>query len=258
MCNILFFDFDNTLFSHQKNMVSPAVQAALSRLHRSHNILVVASGRGPESEDFILGALQETPDYLILMNGQIIRKGHKQLYENFAQADKMQAIMDLAERNSFPCGGYYAGGILVNRISPRVETVWRDFGTQFPCVIPHFQRQYSLYQGHLYITESEAELFAAHLENYVTNWSHSYLLNLIPREAGKSQAIQWLLNFLSVDKTATYAFGDGFNDVDMLQAVHHGVAMGNAGKDLKSVAEYVTSSVEEDGVVSALQHYKLI
>ena len=51
------------------------------------------------------------------------------------------------------------------------------------------------------------------------------------------------------------AFGDGGNDVAMLRRAGIGVAMGNANDAVKSQADYVTTSVDEDGVLRALQHF---
>ena len=189
------------------------------------------------------------------MNGQLIKKGKEYLFENFAEPRKMSALLDLAETLGFCYGGYFSGGTLVNALGERVQAVWKEFGQEPPEVIPHFQHKIPLYQGQLYITEAEAPLFADYIDDYVVNWSHPYMVNMIPKEAGKSQAIRWCLQHLEVDQEDSYAMGDGFNDVDMLRAVGHGIAMGNASDNLKAAAEYVTLPVDEDGVVCALHHY---
>ena len=44
------------------------------------------------------------------------------------------------------------------------------------------------------------------------------------------------------------AFGDSYNDIQMLQAVGHGIAMGNAPEELKAVAAEVCGSVSQDGI----------
>ena len=53
------------------------------------------------------------------------------------------------------------------------------------------------------------------------------------------------------------AFGDGGNDITMLRHVGYGIAMGNARDEVKSVADYVTDTVDEDGVVQALHRFVL-
>ena len=54
------------------------------------------------------------------------------------------------------------------------------------------------------------------------------------------------------------AFGDGGNDMQMLQYVSLAVAMGNAGDELKSIADFVTKDVDDEGIAYALKHYGLI
>ncbi|PYY28663.1 Hydrolase [Paenibacillus illinoisensis] len=54
------------------------------------------------------------------------------------------------------------------------------------------------------------------------------------------------------------AFGDGENDIDLLEFVGLGIAMGNAGECLKQSADYVTLRASEDGVAHALKKFKLI
>ena len=49
-------------------------------------------------------------------------------------------------------------------------------------------------------------------------------------------------------------FGDGENDLTLIQKAGIGVAMGNAVESLKEEADYVTSTNDEDGVAAALEH----
>ena len=54
------------------------------------------------------------------------------------------------------------------------------------------------------------------------------------------------------------AFGDGGNDIEMLRYAGTGVAMGNADDAVKAAADYVTTSVDDDGIMNALKHFGLI
>ena len=49
------------------------------------------------------------------------------------------------------------------------------------------------------------------------------------------------------------AFGDGLNDLEMMQAVGFSVAMGNGHPQTKALADYICPSVEEDGVLKGLK-----
>ena len=50
----------------------------------------------------------------------------------------------------------------------------------------------------------------------------------------------------------TMAFGDGGNDIDMIKHAGIGVAMGNARDEVKAAADYVTTSVDDNGILNAL------
>ena len=58
-----------------------------------------------------------------------------------------------------------------------------------------------------------------------------------------------------IDQEEIIAFGDGENDMEMLQFAGIGVAMGNATDELKAQADYVTDTNENDGVAKAIRHF---
>lgn len=74
----------------------------------------------------------------------------------------------------------------------------------------------------------------------------------------KGAGIQRVLDLFSVDPKDTYGFGDSSNDLEMMEVVEHGVAMGNGSDQIKQVANYVTDDVDENGIYHALKHYGLI
>ena len=51
------------------------------------------------------------------------------------------------------------------------------------------------------------------------------------------------------------AFGDGDNDVKMLEIAGVSAAMGNGSANVKAVADYITDDIDEDGIEKALYHY---
>ena len=79
-----------------------------------------------------------------------------------------------------------------------------------------------------------------------------------PRECTKRAGIQAILGALSSDHGTVYGIGDASNDVALMETVDVGIAMGNAPDFLKEKADYVTDSIDHDGVVTALEHFGLI
>lgn len=79
-----------------------------------------------------------------------------------------------------------------------------------------------------------------------------------PRECTKRGGIQSVLDALDPHHGTVYGIGDASNDVSLMNAVDVGIAMGNAPDYLKKRADYTTDSVDKDGVVKALEHFRLI
>ena len=75
-------------------------------------------------------------------------------------------------------------------------------------------------------------------------------LEMTEATATKGFAVKGLADSLGMGKANIMCFGDGENDMQMLQLVGHGVAMGNAVSKLKEVAKEHTESVLEDGIAN--------
>ena len=75
---------------------------------------------------------------------------------------------------------------------------------------------------------------------------------------GKDAGVRAICEHFGLPIENTYAFGDGSNDYGMLKAVGHGIAMGVHDKKLEECAEFITKTVQEEGIEFGLQHYGLI
>ncbi len=83
------------------------------------------------------------------------------------------------------------------------------------------------------------------------------LLEVLPPGASKGDGLRRLLNDMGIDPAEVIAFGDGENDIEMLQLAGIGVAMGNATQHVKDIADYVTASNDDDGVGLAVERFVL-
>ena len=83
-------------------------------------------------------------------------------------------------------------------------------------------------------------------------------VDVIPENGGKGMGIKTMLDYLGFSKEEAMAFGDGGNDIEMLEFVKYGVAMGNSGENVKKSAAYVTDDVDSDGIYNALVHYNVL
>ena len=82
--------------------------------------------------------------------------------------------------------------------------------------------------------------------------------DLTLKGVSKAVGIEKLVERINRNIDDTIAFGDGRNDIEMLETVKIGVAMGNAVDEAKAVANYETDRIENDGIVKALKHFELI
>ena len=106
-------------------------------------------------------------------------------------------------------------------------------------LLGNLRRQYT--PAELYLTTSVATFFEA------TNAS-----------VNKGTAVRFLAEeLLGLQLTNVMAIGDNFNDVEMLEYVGFGVAMGNAPAGVQAIAQWVAPSVEEDGAAVAIEKFLL-
>ena len=63
---------------------------------------------------------------------------------------------------------------------------------------------------------------------------------------------------LGCDRAHTYAFGDSMNDASMLKECEYGIAMGNSAEELKEIADYITTDINDRGIKNALEYYGII
>ena len=83
-------------------------------------------------------------------------------------------------------------------------------------------------------------------------------VDIIPRNSGKAVAMEKILKYYGFSVEESMAFGDGGNDLDMIQYAGIGVAMGNAVEEVKPAADMIADSCDRDGVFRTLQQIGLI
>lgn len=252
---MFFFDFDDTLYSHQSKCVPESAQRVLDELAGQGHILVMATGRGREALSMFPKEIRTCPATQILLNGQIIYYQGQVVYENHIAMGDLDGLFGLARSYGIAYGGYTWDGIMANECNQRVKRVWTDFGGPMPQIDARLEKHHRLYQAQLYLSKGERGLLEAELSRFTLNWSHEVLVNLIHCSASKAHGMDWCMKRFSVPREYTYAFGDGFNDVEMIEAAGHGIAMGNSFALLQEKAEYVTDTAAEDGILKAMRHY---
>ena len=85
--------------------------------------------------------------------------------------------------------------------------------------------------------------------------SEPFFLEVVPQGIEKAQGLAVLLNHLGMESEELMTFGDGFNDIGMIQHAGMGIAMGNAQEVVKKAAGFVTLSNEADGIAVAVEKF---
>lgn len=90
---------------------------------------------------------------------------------------------------------------------------------------------------------------------HVTRANIEGMIEVLPHNTSKGHSLRMLMQELNVGSRSAMAIGDGENDIEMLQAVGIGIAMGNAHQLLKDVADDIVPCNDDDGVAVALREY---
>ena len=88
-------------------------------------------------------------------------------------------------------------------------------------------------------------------------WNPAFT-DITAEQADKGKGLEAMAQYLDLNISETMAFGDGGNDESILRRAGIGVAMGNAGDEARAAADYITTSVDDDGVKNALEHFGVI
>lgn len=253
---IIFFDVDGTITSYKDGTISQSTKTAIKKLLDYGFKVVAATGR-PLS---MCNELVEIGiDTFITANGAYVtHQGsciHKIVFPN--ETARLFSKFAFEQQNALT---YYSDTLYMNEVqSPKIQqALYETLRLQeFPPinVEAHLNEIYLIC---LFADEVEIEKYKKQFPTIHFKRWHPYILNVLEEDVSKSVAIKELLDYFGLKKEEAIAFGDGENDIDMLELVDLGIAMGNANEKLKSTANFVTKDSSEDGIEWALKKYELI
>ena len=252
----VFFDVDGTLLSHKINDVPLSTQIALQKLRSRGILTIIATGRSMiEFSQLPVGNLDF--DGYLMLNGQLLMDQSKSVYAGTSiDEGEMKILVRIFNRKKIPFMLVGADKRYINYVD---DTVIRT-QTQVKGSIPdigEYQGE-KIYQILAFVPDEDKQVLEDLLDECkITKWNDTGI-DIIPKGGGKSVGIQQFLEKKGLDRSEIMAFGDGDNDIDMLQFAGIGVAMGNAGDTVKAAADYVTDSVDDNGIENALKHFGLI
>lgn len=105
------------------------------------------------------------------------------------------------------------------------------------------------------ISQEDEELIMRSLPDCTSCRWHPDFADITMKSADKGMGFSAIIARHSIKPEETMAFGDGGNDMSIIRKAGIGVAMGNANEPLKNAADYITDSVDEDGIYKALERW---
>ena len=253
---IIFFDVDGTLIDYKNGGMSKATINAIQQLQAKGIQVVAATGR-PLSMCMELQALGiET---FITANGAYAKHRDSVIYESILDKDIVTAITAYAGYKGHALS-YFTEALSMNGIhnAPTLLALQQTLSLQdYPQVNP-FITEKDIYLMCLYAEKQHVEEYKAAFPALLFEQWHPFITNVLQRNVSKSIAAKAILGYFGFKPEEAVAFGDGENDMDLLDLAGYGVAMGNSNDKLKRMADFVTKDCDKDGIEFALKGLHLI
>jgi len=263
---ILCSDLDGTLLS-TKSDVSDYTIAEINRIKEKTRIILV-SARMPKAMTYIQERLGITNEVIICYNGALMLDQGTELFSTIIDIDHIKELNLLAKQYHIKLGLYYKDEWYVESHTDRVEKEIHHTRT-----VPTYQpthktlddwetRRIGAHKLMLMGTKSNIDELLPKLEVLFKTSMNLYrsndtLIEATPQSISKLSAIEHLLKDTGSLKDVI-AFGDNYNDKQMLEQVHFGVAVANAREEVKEIADFVTLTNTDDGVAHFLNlHFNI-
>ena len=199
-------------------------------------------------------------DGYVCMNGSLVFDRGKVIYSHPLDQADAASVIDLAETGQIPCVLFTEKNVAMNCRTERTEQLFRMIRLpepEYASLMPYKSGPVSQFTIFL-DQEREDALLAPALKHSVTTRWHPEFTDIVPENISKAEGISRVIVGYGIGREEVMAFGDGGNDVEMIEYAGIGVAMGNALPDVRKHADYVTSTVDEDGIVAALRHFRIL
>ena len=256
----LFFDIDGTLVSFQTHKIPSDTILALTQAKANGSRVYIATGRPPIIINN-LGPIEHLIDGFITSNGALCFVGDEIVCcQPIPMEDVMICVEDAKRKGySLIVVGRKDVAVLdptgdVNRIFHQMLAV-REFDKAAPLEVVMKQE---ILQLTPFIPSGYEPDLMARIPQCVSGRWHPEFTDITANGADKGKGILAMARHEGFDPSRTMAFGDGGNDSSMILQAGIGVAMGNAIDALKQQADYVTTSVDDDGILNALRHFRVI
>jgi Cof subfamily protein (haloacid dehalogenase superfamily) len=266
---LLVLDIDGTILDKHGN-ISETDFRALQEIRRSGIGISLCTGRAAGSCTQILGKLSLGGLHIFCDGALVCDSSQKtEIYVKPISEEILRLICIKASDYHLPIELYSSTNLYIEN-ETWISDIQRNFFGIYPRVVKFdsiFTRQRIIKAG-LIVSSPEEDDRARSLgeelkDELYFSWARTpaypgmSFINITTLGVSKGEALEILAAHLKIGLEDVMAFGDGSNDISLLKKAGFSVAMENAPDELKSVADFITSNVEQSGVARALSKFLL-
>lgn len=251
-----FFDVDSTLTAGINQPVVESAVDAIRQLRNKGIKIVIASGRMPYGLENIKGKIQA--DFFNCANGQFVCDNNMNVID-VAQVDRklFDEVNQYCTEKDLGLFWKFVDGFYIYNQYPGQEMLEKSVSRVYyhRCLDDS-----ALPTSGALICDREkmlefSKVFSDRLD--VVDGGYA-LYDLDNKGRSKKDGLIAICKYLNISTEQTIAFGDSDNDVKMLEAAGLSIAMGNGFDSVKQVADYVTDTAKNDGIIKALKKFSII
>ena len=254
---IVFFDIDDTLRNSKTGFIPTSIPTVFQQLREKGILTGIATGRG------IFGVVPEIrelkPDFFVTLNGAYIedKKGNV-IDSNKISKDKVEEYIAWTKEVGIDYGlvGSHAA-----KLSRRTEMISQAIDPIYPDleVDPDFYQKEDIYQMWTFEDQGDdltlPESLASTLR--MVRW-HEHSSDVVPISGSKAAGVAKVVDQLGLKPENVMVFGDGLNDLELFDYAGISIAMGISHEKIKEKADYITKTLEEDGIFDALEGFGMV
>lgn len=250
----VFSDIDGTLLN-SRHQISPLTERAIKAVIAKGIPFIPVSARPPYAITPYVEQLDTQQAIICYSGALILDKNLTALYSVVLEAEDLQRLNRLLVDFNHLSVSHYAG---LDWFCNDLNNYWTVQESEITGLRAK-QTPDNLTEVHKILVMGDAQeilrleqLLKQHLPHLSIHRSKNEYLEIMNKAATKAEAIRFMERHLNVSAEEIIAFGDNFNDLDMLQYAGLSVAMGNAPQEIKQAAKEITASNDEDGIALVL------
>ncbi|MBV4431113.1 Cof-type HAD-IIB family hydrolase [Clostridium tyrobutyricum] len=264
MYKLIAIDMDGTLLKDDKTISDENI-AAIKKATDNGVKIALATGRPIKGIEKYLKQLNLISDsnYAVGFNGAVVEntKNHKVISEILLSPDDIKYIHKLSrainvniqialkESSITPVRNKYSElDARLNNINLYIDNFENISEDEHILKAMFMDDDYKLSHG---IPNLPKDIY----EKYTVVRSEPWILEFMNKSANKAEGVKTLGKKFGIDRSEVICIGDSFNDIHMIKYAGLGVAMKNAFPEIKSHADYITKTNEENGVAYAINKF---